>query len=163
MGHHGSTSQGSSICEFQSFPRQEWREEDSRWLKLKWFNVASIHYGITICIAKLAVLWLYRRVFSPIRWSPFDVSIGLLIVLMILFYTSTTLVKIWECNPRAKIYNPKLPGTCVDISLLLDISGAFNTLTDFIILLLPVKAVWKMNMKLQKKIIVVLVFTFGLW
>lgn len=82
---------------------------------------------------------------------------------MILFYTSTTLVKIWECNPRAKIYNPKLPGTCVNISLLLDISGAFNTLTDFIMLLLPVKAVWKVNMKIQKKIIVVLAFTFCLW
>lgn len=127
-----------------------------------WFNVASIHYGITICIAKLAVLWLYRRVFSPRRWSPFDNSIVFLIVLLILFYTSTTLVKIWECKPRAKVYNPKLPGTCVDVSLLLDISGAFNTLTDFVILLLPVNAVWKMNAKLQKKIIVVLVFTFGL-
>lgn len=86
-----------------------------------------------------------------------------LIVLLVLFYTSTTLVKIWECNPRDKIYNPKLPGTCVDTSMLLNISGAFNTLTDFLILLLPVKAVWKMAMKTQKKVMVVLVFTFGLW
>ena len=109
------------------------------------------------------MLWLYRRVFSPRRWSPFDISIIFLIVLFILFYTSTTLVKIWECNPRAKIYNPKLPGTCVEVSILFDISGAFNTMTDLIILLLPVKAVWKLNMKTRGKVLVVLVFTFGLW
>lgn len=130
---------------------------------MKWFNAATIHYGITICIAKLAVLCLYRRVFSPRRWSPFDISIVALIVLLILFYTSTTIVKIFECNPRAKIFNSELPGKCVDVPMLLNTSGLFNTVTDFIILLLPVKAVWNMNMKRQKKVIVVLVFTFGLW
>ena len=72
-------------------------------------------------------------------------------------------MKIFECNPRAKIFNSKLPGKCVDVPMLLNTSGLFNTLTDFIILLLPVKAVWNMNMKRQKKVIVVLVFTFGLW
>ncbi|KAL8775340.1 MAG: hypothetical protein Q9209_000347 [Squamulea sp. 1 TL-2023] len=128
-----------------------------------WFNAASIHYGITICIAKLAVLWLYRRVFSPQRQSSFDNSIVALTILLILFYTSTTLVKIFECSPRAKIFNPKLPGKCIDIPKLLNTSGMFNTVTDVIILLLPVKAVWNMNMRRQKKVIVVLVFTFGLW
>lgn len=86
-----------------------------------------------------------------------------MIVLLILFYTSTTLVKIFACNPRAKIWDPKLPGECVNIPMLLNTSGLFNTVTDFIILLLPVKAIWNMNMKRQKKIVVVLVFTFGLW
>ncbi|KAI0535553.1 hypothetical protein GGR58DRAFT_478615 [Xylaria digitata] len=127
-----------------------------------WFNVASIHYGITIGIAKISVLWLYRRVFSPVRWSLFDIAIVFLVVILALFYTSTTIVKIWECVPRDKIFDPKIPGRCIDIPLLLNVSGLFNTVTDFIILLLPLKAVWNMNMSFQKKIIVVLVFTFGL-
>ncbi|KAI1243895.1 hypothetical protein MGN70_013762 [Eutypa lata] len=127
-----------------------------------WFNIASIHYGVTICIAKLAVLCLYRRVFSPLRWSPFDISIVFLIVLLVLFYTATTIAKIWECVPRAKIFDPTIPGTCIDTPLVLNISGFFNTTTDVVILFLPLKAVWNMNMKLKKKIIVVLVFTFGL-
>ncbi|RWA08420.1 hypothetical protein EKO27_g6692 [Xylaria grammica] len=126
-----------------------------------WFNAASIHYGITICIAKVAVLWLYRRVFSPIRWSPFDLSIVFLIVLLSLFYTAVNIVKIWECVPREKIFDPTIPGHCIDTSMLLNISGLFNTATDFIILLLPVKAVWHMNMNLKKKTTVVFVFTFG--
>ena len=47
--------------------------------------------------------------------------------------------------------------------MLLNASGLFNTITDLIIVLLPVKAVWNMKMEKKRKITVVLVFTFGLW
>ncbi|KAI1378858.1 hypothetical protein F4677DRAFT_443341 [Hypoxylon crocopeplum] len=127
-----------------------------------WFNVCAIEYGAMIGVTKLAVLWLYRRVFSPIRWSMFDIAIVALIVLVFSFYGSTTVVKIFECNPREKIWNSTLPGKCVDISLILNISGGFNTVTDFLILLLPIHAVWKLQMDKFKRVLVVLAFTFGL-
>ena len=82
---------------------------------------------------------------------------------MICFYGCTTFVKIFECIPRAKIINPKIPGTCLDISAILDASGVFNTTTDFLILLLPIYAVKKLQMTKRKKVLIVLVFTFGLW
>lgn len=129
----------------------------------KWFNVASIHYGITICIAKLAILFLYRRVFSPCPGSPFDVTALFLIVLLILFYVATNLTKIWECVPREKIWNASLKGHCINTPMLLNVSGVFNTVTDFIMVLLPARAVWNLNMNSKKKIMVVLAFTFGLW
>ncbi|KAI1409794.1 hypothetical protein F5Y13DRAFT_203186 [Hypoxylon sp. FL1857] len=127
-----------------------------------WFNVTTINYGVTICIAKLAVLCYYRRVFYPLRHNPYDIGILCLIVLLILFYTATTIVKIVECVPRAKIFDPSIPGTCINTPMLLDVSGLFNTVTDVIVLCLPVKAVWNMNLRLKKKMIVVMVFTFGL-
>ncbi|KAI1656045.1 hypothetical protein F4813DRAFT_365112 [Daldinia decipiens] len=127
-----------------------------------WFNVASIHYGITICVAKLSVLWLYRRIFSPQRATPFDITIVFLIVLLIMFYTAINIVKIWECVPREKILNDKIPGSCINTPILLNTSGIFNTVTDLIILLLPVRAVWGLNMSPREKVAVVLVFTFGL-
>lgn len=116
-----------------------------------------------ICIVKLAVLWLYRRVFSPKRWSPFDIAITFLVVILIGFYGSTTFVKIFECNPRAKIADSSIPGHCVDLSTVLKTSGSFNFITDFLILFLPVHAVWKLRMSRRKKALVVFVFTFGLW
>lgn len=132
-------------------------------LREQWFNVSSIEYGVTICLTKLAILWLYRRVFSPVRWSLFDSLCVFLIVICIGFYSITSFVKIFECTPRAKIVNPKIPGHCVDISRLLNTSGLFNTITDFLILLLPVHAVWNLHLTRLKKFLVVLVFTFGLW
>ena len=82
--------------------------------------------------------------------------------ILIGFYIATTLVKIWECSPREKIWNKSIPGTCIDVSSLLNISGLFNTITDIIILLVPVKAVWNMRMRKKQKVAVVLVFTVGL-
>jgi hypothetical protein len=130
---------------------------------LQWFNVASIEYGVMICITKLAILWLYRRFFSPIQWSLFDILIVSLITILIGFYGITSFVKIFECSPRAKIFDKSIPGTCTDVSRLLNTSGMFNTITDYLILLLPVHAVWKLQLTPIKKLYIVLTFTFGLW
>jgi len=105
---------------------------------------------------------LYRRVFISHRWSWFDISTVTFIILLALFYGITTFFKIFECSPRAKIFNMALPGHCYNVGTILKTSGAFNTVTDFLILLLPVKAVQKLQMSKQKKVLVVLVFTFGL-
>lgn len=128
-----------------------------------WFNVAAIEYGVVICVTKVAILCLYRRVFSPVRRSRFDITIITFIVIMVGFYGITSFFKIFECSPREKIWNKSVPGKCVQISWILNISGGFNTLTDYMILLLPVHAVQKLQMDRGKKILVVLAFTFGLW
>jgi hypothetical protein len=129
----------------------------------QWFNVAAIEYGVMVCVTKLAVLWLYRRVFAPKRWTPLYIAITFLAVILIGFYGATTLVKIFECDPRAKISDASIPGHCVDLSMVLKTSGSFNFITDYLILFLPVHAVWKLQMSRRKKSLVVFVFTFGLW
>lgn len=106
---------------------------------------------------------LYRRIFSTRRWSPFDILIVVLMVMLVLFYGITCLVKIFECTPQAKILDKSIPGKCINVSMLLDASGLFNTLTDYLILFLPVHAVWKLQLTKKKKFLVILVFTFGLW
>ncbi|KAL1980286.1 hypothetical protein VTN96DRAFT_4400 [Rasamsonia emersonii] len=127
-----------------------------------YFTIASVEYGVTICLTKLSVLCLYRRIFSTRRWSPFDILIVVLMVMLVLFYGITCLVKIFECTPQAKILDKSIPGKCINVSMLLDASGLFNTLTDYLILFLPVHAVWKLQLTKKKKFLVILVFTFGL-
>ncbi|KAI3328575.1 hypothetical protein F4824DRAFT_408304 [Ustulina deusta] len=127
-----------------------------------WFNLCSIEYGLALFFAKITVLQLYRRVFSPHRRSAFDNGIIATALAILLFHVATTIVKIVECIPRAKIYNMDLEGICINIPVFLTAIGVFNTITDVIILLLPVKAVWSMTLPFHKKVIVVLVFTFGL-
>ncbi|KZZ98824.1 hypothetical protein AAL_02375 [Moelleriella libera RCEF 2490] len=127
-----------------------------------WFNVASIEYGVMIGITKLAVLCLYRRVFSPTRWSGFDkICVGL-IVIVAGFYSSTSIAKIWECSPREKIWNNAIPGTCLNLQLILNVSGAFNMVTDYLILLIPVQAVRKLRLDRTRRLLIIMAFTFGL-
>ena len=81
--------------------------------------------------------------------------------ILILFYVATTFVKVWECTPRERIWNKSVPGTCIKISSLLNTSGLFNTITDTMILLVPVKSVWNLHMTMKRKVGVVAVFTVG--
>lgn len=128
-----------------------------------WFYVTSIEYGFIIGITKLAVLCLYRRVFAPIRKSVLDIAIVILIILVLLFYGATTMVKIFQCSPHEKIWNNSIPGKCLQSNWILNTSGTFNTVTDYTILLLPIQAVRNLQMDKSKKFLVVLAFTFGLW
>lgn len=128
-----------------------------------WFNVAAIEYGVMIGMVKLSVLWLYRRVFSPNKGSKFDITCVALIVMVIGFYGSTSIVKIWQCLPREKIWNKAVPGKCLQLKLILNISGAFNMVTDYLILLLPIQAVRSLQVSRTKRLLIVLAFTFGLW
>ncbi|KAK7955876.1 uncharacterized protein PG986_005098 [Apiospora aurea] len=75
----------------------------------QWFNVVSIHYGVTICFVKLTILWLYRRLFSPARRGPFDVGIVSLVAFLVGFYVATNVAKVWQCIPREKIWVTSLP------------------------------------------------------
>ncbi|KAI4145164.1 MAG: hypothetical protein LQ340_006381 [Diploschistes diacapsis] len=122
----------------------------------------SIVYAVVICIAKVAILCLYRRVFSTHKWSLFDLVIMVLIGIMIIFYTTTSFLKIFQCTPRARIYDRSIPGTCIDSFAVFNASGYFNTVTDFLMFFLPVWAVWNLKVSARKKVLVVLAFTFGL-
>lgn len=119
-------------------------------------------YSLTIMCTKLTILLLYRRVFLPQRWSAFDVVVRLLMLIIGLFYVSNTAAKIWECTPRPRIWDKSIQGTCIDISRLLNASGLFNSITDILILLVPVKSVWKLKMDTSRKVGCVLLFTVGL-
>lgn len=112
-------------------------------------------------VTKLAILMLYRRIFIPPRWGVFDTTLRALECIVILFYISTSIAKFCQCSPRPKIWNQQLPGKCLNINNLLNTSGMFNFITDVLILLIPVKSVWKLHMKKKKKLQIVAIFTVG--
>lgn len=113
-------------------------------------------------VCKLTILSIYRRVFVPHRASMFNIILRILEGVTIAFYFSITVVKIFECKPRARIWKRTLPGTCININAMLSASGMFNFVTDVLILFVPVKSVWNLKMKKARKIRIVLVFTFAL-
>ena len=76
-------------------------------------------------------------------------------------YLTSMASTIWECNPRAKIWNPLLPGHCFNIDAFFLVTGIFNVVSDFYILLLPMPALWRLQIPLQKKIPMMIVFATG--
>lgn len=110
----------------------------------------------------MTILLLYRRVFLPLRWGLFDTVLRVFMVVCSIYYLSAIPVKTWQCIPRAKIWNKSLEGKCIYIPGMLNANGLFNTLSDLLILLVPIKALWNLQMKNSKKIGIALLFTVGL-
>ena len=124
--------------------------------------MTQIVYGPSILFTKLAILLLYRRVFLVHKGNNFDWITRGFMVILVAYYTALTLVKIFECTPREKIWYTKIEGTCVNKSALLNSSGLFNTITDFMLLFIPIRSVWQLKMSTSRKWAIVSVFTLGL-
>ena len=129
---------------------------------IEWFNATSIEYAYTILCTKLTVLLLYRRVFLPHRWGTFDIILRGFMLVVSLYYIITAFLKVWECTPRPRIWNKTIDGTCISVSGILNTDGVFNTLSDFLIIVVPIKAVWTLQVKGNKKMWIFLLFTVGL-
>ncbi|MCJ1475671.1 hypothetical protein MMC13_004334 [Lambiella insularis] len=129
---------------------------------LYYLNITQIWYGPAAACTKSAILVLYIRVFSPSRRSKFYYTVLAMIVIICGFYFAITMAKSLQCLPRARIWDKTVPGNCVDLSVLLDASGLFNTLSDVCILLVPLKGVWNLQMSRKRKIGVYAIFTVGI-
>lgn len=115
-------------------------------------------------ILKTALVLQYLEILAPNRtvnpfvwWGSWTI-----ISTTVVFFTTTFLLTIFNCMPRAKIWNPELPGRCIDPKPVIDSTSGFNIASDVAILMLPVKSVWHMRISLRKKISIILLFSTGL-
>lgn len=114
-------------------------------------------------LVKAAILVYYRRIFLSRKGDSFDWVLRVFMAILIIFYTTTMLAKIWACSPRKKIWDPTVDGKCLSIPSLFNASGLFNWITDILMLLIPVKALWKLQMNARTKAGIATVFTLGFW
>ncbi|KAB8199980.1 hypothetical protein BDV34DRAFT_230705 [Aspergillus parasiticus] len=130
---------------------------------LKLANACQIIYGPIIFITKLSILLLFLRVFAPSFRGTTYFLIQLLIWLNFLFYLADTILKIFECTPRSKIWDEHVPGHCININGPILAASIFNVVSDFLILLLPIVCVWRLQMTFKKKICTSAVFVAGIF
>lgn len=130
-----------------------------------YFHIASIMYGIVISIIKLAILLQYLRIFVPIRnnslmfWAS-----HILIWTNLTTYLLCSFLEILACSPMDKAWNILITnGHCINM-LAIDIaSAAFNSLSDCLILILPHRVIWKLQVSFKRKLGISTIFLTGLF
>jgi hypothetical protein len=78
-----------------------------------------------------------------------------------LFYTAMFFLYVFTCWPREKIWKPSIEGKCIDSNKLNMAMGTLNVISDVEAFVVPVWAIWKLSMKLQRKIAVLAIFGVG--
>ncbi|KAI4184330.1 MAG: hypothetical protein LQ348_004563 [Seirophora lacunosa] len=120
--------------------------------------VADVGYCVVILLAKLPILLHYIRIFIPSRSGTIYLATQTLIWTNLFFYIAFAFAVIFQCTPRAKIWNHDVSGSCINVQALFLVGGSWNVLSDFAILILPVAPIWRLQVSPRKKIGISLVF-----
>lgn len=118
-------------------------------------------YGITLMFIKLAVLCFYGRIFAPSAWVTWSVRVTAAAVIM--WMVSVVLETFLLCRPLAFNWDTTIPGgSCGDRNAVFVIAGVTNMITDFMVLLLPVPCILKLQMPPGQKFGLLIVFCMGI-
>ncbi|KAL9584409.1 MAG: hypothetical protein Q9212_002145 [Teloschistes hypoglaucus] len=118
-------------------------------------------YGPFICIIKLSMFLMFLHLFGTRRYFRHLVWLGIL--LSGLYYFSSTVACLVLCAPRGRqtyIMSFATP-RCHKSTHLLITTGIFNVMSDFYLLLLPIRETMRIHNSLRKRIGVLAVFMTG--
>ena len=124
--------------------------------------VAEIVYPPVIFCAKLSVFLQFIHFFIPDHSSKSFYVVWAFIVFNFLYLAVSMLFFALQCIPIAMIWDPTLPGHCVDASTLYITVAAIILFSDFSMLLLPLTWIWRSMMSTRKKLGVSCVFAIGI-
>ena len=117
--------------------------------------------GYTICIAtiKISVLISYNIIFGRLKW--FRYIVFTLATLTIIWFLGVFFSVLFQCTPVDKAWQPTKLGHCIAFKPFLWGNSISNTILDWLILLLPVAPVLKLQMGTVQKTLVLASFSLG--
>ncbi|RYP16392.1 hypothetical protein DL765_005172 [Monosporascus sp. GIB2] len=127
--------------------------------------IATNFYGSCVMVLKAAILYEWARIFVPRGTkNSFYWTCHILLWGNVLFYGSSKIASNLACFPHEKIWDKTIPGGhCLNERLLIVVVTVINAVSDLIILVLPQRVIWNLQMSLPKKLATSLVFAVGLF
>lgn len=119
-------------------------------------------YSPAIFLAKLSILLMYRRLFDTAGTGKTHFLIHILIWANFAFYFPYLGATVFQCVPRARIWDPTIKGGCVNLLAAFIAASAINVVSDFSILLLPLYRISKLKIPPRRKLGVLAIFAVGL-
>ena len=136
----------------------EWSTES---LRLDLTNEAI--YGLLIRIVKVSLFLLILEIFRPLKWLRIAVWLGL--VTTGVFYYSYMIILLIVCAPKemTQLAYLEILGTpqCLNNPRFILPVGIMNVLSDVYLMLIPLPAIWGLQIPLMKKIGISTIFLTG--
>jgi hypothetical protein len=131
-------------------------------LTTQYYYLGEIFYFASITANKLSLLLFMLRVFPDRRFRMLVYAVGgLVIAYGISFIVATA----FQCSPVEwswqQIDDEWGTGTCNNISMQGWLSAIINIVIDIIMLVLPLKNLWNLQMQLKKKLMIMFMFSLG--
>lgn len=125
---------------------------------IQWGAASVVIYVPAVGLAKVAILLFYLRL-NPERGFRIIVYVALFFCTSYVFALSLAILL--ECNPVAKFWDPFLQGTCLDTTTLYLANAILNVIFDFVVLLVPVPMLLKLQTSARQKCVIAAIFSLG--
>ena len=125
------------------------------------FWLLQIFYKCTITLTKISILLLYLRIFPKkrFRWAVYAVM-----GFVISYAISSIAATILQCHPIERVFNHKLHGKCINLTVFWYCNAASSILSDCLILALPMPLITSLHLPRRQKYGLMMVFALGgLW
>ncbi|KAL4781101.1 hypothetical protein BJX76DRAFT_363881 [Aspergillus varians] len=126
---------------------------------MKTLASGSFLYPACIACVKLSILAFYKRLF-PIR--PMLLAVNIVASIVILWCVGVCLIGAVTCIPFRKLWEPSLPGGCIDLAKFYYGLQIPNIVTDAVILVMPLRIVWNLQIPKLQKVLLTGIFMLGL-
>ncbi|KAF2820121.1 hypothetical protein CC86DRAFT_243293, partial [Ophiobolus disseminans] len=118
----------------------------------------KVTYNMAIPLIKSSILLLYHRIFPQQWFHRALLGLGIFIVGYSLAQIISTIL---QCTPIESLWGGSPKEHCINYPLLIKICGTINILTDVAILALPIPSLWKLNLSMARKRLLIVMFLAG--
>ena len=115
-------------------------------------------YTITLVLAKISILYLYRSIFPG---RDFRIATNLIGAFVLCWGISVPLITIFSCKPIDGSWDITVPSSCINRRNLFIGFAVLNILADVFILALPMREVWRLQVALRQKLMISGMFLLG--
>lgn len=135
----------------------------TRSLFIQTVSLLRTFYFLTIGFAKNAILLEWKTIFvpHPVRNAFYWTCWGLVIVNTLYYIAVITTTHLY-CIPFDAAWQPWTEGHCINQYVADVIILSFNLFTDLVILILPQRIIWTLQMRKQRRLGIAVLFSLGL-
>ncbi|ORY58510.1 uncharacterized protein BCR38DRAFT_73957 [Pseudomassariella vexata] len=125
-------------------------------------HIGGVFYSVTLPLLKAAILLEWVHIFVPMRTrNAFWWICHAVVVVQLMLLVASVLALCFTCIPYEKIWDFTIPGKCLDKSKVEISSASIHLASDAIILCLPQRVIWGLNMPIKRRLGVSVIFSLG--
>ncbi|KAH6843212.1 hypothetical protein B0I37DRAFT_418336 [Chaetomium sp. MPI-CAGE-AT-0009] len=127
-------------------------------LYLRDFYVSIVMYCAALLFIKLTFLFQYYRALAVLKMRVVYIAS---IIVVGGWALSQVLVVIFICTPVSGFWDSSVESTCIDNHTQWYVNAAGNIITDVVVFVLPLPAIWSLNLPKPSKIVLLVIFSLG--
>jgi len=142
------------------------KDPQDRMNAVKYLTLAPNFNILSVGIGKTSIVFFLIRLLSGTESTSRKIVLWVIVLISNMLNIAGVSTVLGFCTPTESIWNPDVPGTCIDPQVQLGIGMAqvcYNAVTDFFLALFPVVIFWNLNVKLRRKIGLLMILGAGVF